>query len=243
VIVAAMNEELEPLLGRVRVERRSDMDGCGVVWGSLGSAPVVVARTGEGSAAASRGAASVLGNVSAGRMLVIGVSGGLSESLEHGTIIVGRSVTRVGGKPQLPDEEWSVAALTLNGAQSAELITTTEILCTPSAKSDALARLNGDGPAAVDLETAAYAEVAASRNVPWLAVRAISDTADDTLPVDFNRFLDDEGRIDRGKVTWYAMRHPATVPGLLEMQRRVSLCAERLAEFAERLLNPSIEVD
>jgi adenosylhomocysteine nucleosidase len=243
VIVAAMNEELEPLLGRVRTERRSDIDGCSVVRGTLGRVQVVVARTGEGSVAAARGAAAVLGEVYAERLLVVGVSGGLSESLEPGALVVGRSVIRIGGTSQAPDEDWLAAATKVGDACSADLLTASEILCTPSAKSEALAGLNVEGPVAVDLETASYAEVAESRNVPWLAVRAISDGAREELPLDFNRFRDEEGRIDRAKVMFYTMRHPAIVPAMLGMQRRVSHCAERLAEFAEKLLNPSSEVD
>jgi adenosylhomocysteine nucleosidase len=42
---------------------------------------------------------------------------------------------------------------------------------------------------AVEMESAAFAQVCHDYNVPFAAVRTISDRADDDATVDFNRFL------------------------------------------------------
>ena len=238
-----MREELGPLLASMRIDRRSSLDGCSVVWGVLGSTPVVVARTGEGQVGASRGVASLLDNVPVERLLILGVSGGLDDSLQPGALVVGSNALRPGGDVPAPDAAWAALALRLGGVTPGTLLTTPDILCTPQSKAAACGKLRLAGPAAVDLETAAYAEAAASRGLPWLAVRAISDGAGDSLPLDFNLFRDADGRIRRNRVIRHALRHPSSVSGLREMRRRVSLCARRLAAFAHDLLNAPREVE
>ena len=238
-----MGDELAPLLARTEVRRREKLDGCDVSWGTLGSAPVVIARTREGRSGAARGEAALLVRVRVERVLVIGVSAGLTAALQTGDLLVGHEVLNGGRAVPAPDADWKAAALKIDGAMKGRLVSTREIHCTPSAKAALRETVGAAVPAAADLETAAYAETAAAHGVPWLAVRAICDTADEELPLDFNQFLDDEGRIRRDQIVWYAMRHPVAVPRLRELQRRVSLCADRLAGFADRLLNPTSEVE
>jgi adenosylhomocysteine nucleosidase len=242
-IIAAMGEELAPLLARADVKQREKLDGCDLSWGKLGRAPVVIARTREGRSGATRGAEALLSRVAVERLLVIGVSGGLTEALKTGDLIIGHEILNGGRAVAAPDADWKAAALRIGGATAGTLVSTREILCTPSARAALRETVGAAVPAAADLETAAYARAAAKHEVPWLAVRAISDTADEELPVDFNQFLDDEGRIRRDQIMWYAMRHPAAVPGLRDMQRRVSLCADRLADFVDQLLNPTSEAE
>jgi adenosylhomocysteine nucleosidase len=242
-IIAAMGEELAPLLTRADVKQRESLDGCELSHARLGRVPVVIARTREGGSGATRGAEALLNRVAVDRLLIIGVSGGLTATLQTGDLIVGHELLNGGRTVPAPDADWKTAALQVGGARAGTLVSTREILCTPSAKAALRETVGAGVPAAADLETAAYASAAAKHDVSWLAVRAISDTADEELPVDFNQFLDDDGRIRRDQIMWYAMRHPAVVPGLRDLQRRVSLCADRLAAFVDQLLNPISEVE
>jgi len=221
-IVAAMREELAPLLALTEVERRGKIAGCDVVWGTLGRVPVVIARTGEGHVRAERGTAALLDEVPLSRLLVTGVSGGLTAELGPGELIVGRRVLQRGEAAPAPDGDWVAEALRIDGTIAGTMLTTREILCTPASKAAAREQLDEDGPAVVDLETAIYAEAAAASGVPWLA-----------------QFRDSEGRVQRDRIMYHAMRHPSVVRGLREMQQRVSLCADRLASFVQRLLDPS----
>jgi nucleoside phosphorylase len=234
-----MREELAPLLALTAVERRGKIDSCDVAWGTLAGAPVVIARTGEGQVMAERGSAALLKEVPARRLLVVGISGGLTPDLEPGALIVGRQVLQDGKAAPAPDGAWTAAALRMDGAAGGTLITTREILCTVACKTAAREQLGGPGPAAVDLETAVHARAAVAAGVPWLAVRAVCDTADEDLPIDFNRFRDDQGRVQRDRIMYHAMSHPSVVRGLRDMQKRVSLCAGRLAPFVQRLLDPA----
>jgi adenosylhomocysteine nucleosidase len=89
----------------------------------------------------------------------------------------------------------------------------------------------GLGPLAVEMESAAVAREAARRSIPWSAVRAISDTAADSLPLDFNRLRDHTGGLPVSRVALAALTHPAAIPGLIRLGKNTTFAAERLAEY------------
>lgn len=242
-IVAAMAEELSPLLRGLKNTRRDRRAGLALTTGTLEDHPVVAVCTGEGETAAERGVATLLDERLADRMVIIGVSGGLCPSLEPGSLIAGRSVMRDGIAAPGPDTALLSAVLRLDGVTEGTLVTTREILVTASSKADALRTVEGDGPAAVDLETYGYATAAARTGIPWVAVRAICDTASEDLPLDFNQFVGEDGRIRRERVALHAMRHPSLIPGLRHMQSRLSLCADRLGKLVAEILRPASEVE
>jgi len=136
-----------------------------------------------------------------------------------------------------PDAQWLERIPGDAGIYRGTIVSRSSMLCTREAKASARARLGPDTSAAADLESAAVAEVAARRGVPYIAVRAISDTAGESLPLDFNRFRDDSGRIDRLKVARHSMLRPALVAPLWRLRRRVSLCAENLARLVVPLVS------
>lgn len=84
------------------------------------------------------------------------------------------------------------------------------------------------GAIAVDMESVAIARAAASRNVPFLLVRAVSDGADDDLPMDFNLWFTPRGRL-RGLAQ--VLMHPSIICSLLRMKRHAELGSQALAQF------------
>jgi adenosylhomocysteine nucleosidase len=88
------------------------------------------------------------------------------------------------------------------------------------------------GAAGVDMESGALSAIAASWGVPFRAIRAVSDTASDDMPVDFNLYRDSEGRFSRSRIALAAMARPFTaVPGLLRLDRNCRLAADSLGKF------------
>jgi hypothetical protein len=90
--------------------------------------------------------------------------------------------------------------------------------------------------AAVDLESAAYARAAVEAGVPWLCLRAISDTAEEALPALLNRCRDGGGAVQRGRVARGLLKEPGAVPALLSLRQRVRRCAGVLARAAQALI-------
>lgn len=87
------------------------------------------------------------------------------------------------------------------------------------------------GAAAVEMEAAAVARKAGEWGVPFYCIRAVSDTAFDDMPLDFNRYRDREGRFSRSRIALAALARPFTaLPALLRLDHNCRLAAEALGE-------------
>jgi len=87
------------------------------------------------------------------------------------------------------------------------------------------------GAAAVDMESAAIARKAQEWRVPFYAIRAVSDTAGDDMPLDFNAYRSSDGRFSRTRIALAALARPVTrVPALLRLDRNCRIAAESLGD-------------
>jgi len=88
------------------------------------------------------------------------------------------------------------------------------------------------GAAAVDMESAALSRIAGEWGVPFRSIRAVSDTAEEDMPLDFNLYRGADGSFSRSRIALAALRRPFTaVPALLRLDRNCKLAAERLGEY------------
>jgi adenosylhomocysteine nucleosidase len=88
------------------------------------------------------------------------------------------------------------------------------------------------GALAVDMEASAVEAEAAERKVPFLSIRAVSDTAGDSLPLDFNRYRNARGDFSRSRIALVAVAHPFTVlPQLMEFDRNCRRAGDALGDF------------
>lgn len=235
-IVAALAEELAPLVRRARITERFDVDGCRLRSGWLGQHAVVLARTGVGARRARRGLAVALDRFPSGFVIGIGVAGGLSPGLAPGTLVVARGVGR-GAAPTAPDAAWVERALATGQVLPATFVAADRILATAAAKAAALRAARTVEPVAVvDLESAAFAEQAARRGIPYGLLRTVCDPAEEDLPLDFEGFRDDAGALRRARLAGHALLRPGLAGKLWQLRRRVAAGSERLAQVLEHLL-------
>ena len=235
-VLAAMDQELRPLVRRLAVERVERLGACRVVLGRLGRTPLLVVRTGEGRRLATAGATAAFERHRPVRALVLGVAGALSPTLPREAIVVARSVRDGAQDGASTDARWLEQALRVPGVRPGIAVSTERILHGADEKSRAGRMLSGEEPATVDLESAALVEAAARFGIPCLVLRAVCDAAEDDLPLDFERCRDESGAIRRLAVLRQALQHPGSVPELWRLSRRVARCAERLADAAQHLL-------
>ena len=90
--------------------------------------------------------------------------------------------------------------------------------------------------AALDMESFGAAKACAEAGVPFLAVRAISDSLDEDLPVDFNLFSSGGG-MDWPHFFFYIVTHPGVIPPLMRLGRNSRLAARNLTDAVEALLD------
>jgi adenosylhomocysteine nucleosidase len=229
-----------------------------VTLGRLAGEEVALAATGDGPAAAAAALEALAGALRPRRLLVLGVAGGLTPGLAGGTLVAARRVLAADGSPmpRHPDEGWLAQALRC-GAIAGIAVSAERILADPLAKQSALrmlpaadlasasAGLSAAGCAAsrapipiatVDLESAAYARVAAAFSLPYLVVRSVLDTAEETLPLDFEACRGSGGGVGSARVIVRALAHPGVVADLWRLRSRVEEASLRLAALAVLLV-------
>jgi adenosylhomocysteine nucleosidase len=173
------------------------------------------------------------------RLLIAGFASGLTSHLPPGSLIITDKVQDIGqSQPAyLPDAALLAAAETVSvpGVRKKRggLVTAAQMPTTPQEKHCLGERT---GAIALDRETAAIARAAQAQNIPWLCVRAITDTADERLPFDFTDFTDEDGTLNRGRLKRAMLTHPWTIPALKRLDAHTSLAAKNLAMFTEGFL-------
>lgn len=97
---------------------------------------------------------------------------------------------------------------------------------------------NETGAVAVDMESHSVAAVAAAHGLPFVALRAIADTADRSLPPAALAAVDAEGRIRAMAVTLALLRGPGQIPAMIELARgtRAGMTSLRRAAGLRRLV-------
>jgi adenosylhomocysteine nucleosidase len=238
-VVAAMEEELDSLRQRlVEVESLTLLAGTSTVGGRLGSAEVWTMATGEGSVAAERGLSALMVDRELGALLVVGVAGALSPDLSVGDLVAARTVRDGAREFPAPDPRLLQRALAVGGVVEGGVVSVERIVAEPPEKRSLWESLGERPFQVVDLESSTYARLAAERRVPFLVVRAVSDTASESLPLDFNDFRLADGRINRGKVARHLLFHPHLVGPLKGLRARLRECAGSMADVVEGILEP-----
>lgn len=166
---------------------------------------VAVRLGGMGAAAAARaGAAAVAGGPRA--VLAVGFCGALDPGLRVGDLLAAeRVVDEASGEEFAADPGLLAAAPGGRGV----LVSARRIARTP----DERGRLHGD---AVDLESAALARAAAAAGVPFLALRAVTDTTRHRLP-DFERMAAGADTLHPWAGVGYFLRRPHELPRLVRL--------------------------
>ena len=177
-----------------------------------------------GAAAAARaGGAIAAGSPRA--ILAVGFCGALDPALAVGDLVVAeRVLDEATGDSFAADPGLLAAAPGRRGV----LVSARHIARTPADR----ARLPGT---VVDLESAALARAAGAAGVPFLALRAVTDTTRHRLP-DFERMAGPSGVLRPGRVAAYLVVHPVELPMFLRLGPAATRAGRALSRGLERLL-------
>lgn len=89
---------------------------------------------------------------------------------------------------------------------------------------------------AVDMETFFILNEAQDREIAGVAIRAVSDAADERLPMDFTQILDDRGRVRIARLAREIARSPQRIPGLIRLGSASRRGAQRLAKVLDKTI-------
>jgi adenosylhomocysteine nucleosidase len=220
-VVAALDMEARSLGSRTR--RRDGLFEVGD--GTL------IAVSGMGRAAAV-GAARALVDAGATSLVSWGLAGGLDPRLRAGTICLPGVVVARDGTTFATDVHWReilAAAISQHlPVVSGTLLTSAVAIEDVAAKAAAFAET---GAVAVDMESAGVAQIAASKKLPFVAVRAIVDTAGDTLPRAVMA-AGTEGRVRLARLVFGIVRSPREIAPLMRLAQRYRAATRALGAVA-----------
>ena len=205
----------------------------------VGFAEVGVDLTGAGPKQAHLEAAKVLGSDPEPINLCVssGLAGALKSDYQIGQVLAARSVRT---ESELTDPssnplESSAPLLAFAAECGATVVEQFYSAVRVIGRSDEKRHLGAHSDAVemvsfeILLESAAY-------GIPAIAIRAISDSVDDDLPLDMNRVFTDEGQVSIPRVLGQVALHPTSVPDLVRLGQNSKVAAESLARFLDKYI-------
>jgi adenosylhomocysteine nucleosidase len=211
VIIGAMVEEVEEFLAHARVERVVDRGAFHVHEAELCGVSVAIIKCGVGKVFAAMISQHVIDTYHPSAVISTGVAGGLSPALAIGDVVVSRDcihhdldTSALGfprGRIPYTDYRFFAADATLirlavsadlenrsHKAVEGRIVTGDQFIHGDRATTHAYLteELEGD---AVDMESAAIAQVCTVNKTPFVSVRTLSDLADGSADVDYVKFL------------------------------------------------------
>jgi hypothetical protein len=164
--------------------------------------------------------------------LVSGVAGSLKKEHLVGNILVAKAVKREGIEAIMTSDDSLVRTAAQCAAKPVGFFHTADSVVNSISEKSRL----GEIADAVDMESYPIMAAAQRQGIPAVAIRAISDTADQNLPLDFNRAIDENGKIDWFPALSQVAASPRSLPQLMRFGLESSRAARKLALFLDRYL-------
>lgn len=171
------------------------------------------------------------GWIASGRVTALasfGLCGGLDPSLKPGMVVVSHEIVLPEGGAYLFDSAWARAvAGRIPGARIAPLLGAREAAVTTAEKRDLFQKT---GAAVVDMESRGVAEAAREAKLPFVAIRAVADPADRTLPKVATDAINAHGRLRPLRVLFGLLARPGDLGALLSLAKEAGLGYDALAK-------------
>jgi nucleoside phosphorylase len=224
VVAGAFPLELKHIraLGKFGKVKKGDIS---LELGVIRGMDVALVVSGAGDARAYSAAREAIRQLSPRAYVSVGLSGGLAMGLAPGEVVLGESTGFQDGTRYRADEAIIGRLSAEHSIKCGPLLVSETVITTAAAKIEAA---RASGCIAVDMESCGAARAAEEAGVPFLAIRAVSDTVDEDLPVDFNRFMKGGG-MDWGQFIPYMITHPGVLPKLLILGRKSGIASRNLA--------------
>ena len=188
--------------------------------------------SGMGGAAAAAGARRLV-QAGAGALMSWGLAGGLDPALAAGTIVLPSEVLSPEGAVFPTSDAWREqlhgAIAASQAVCSGRLLTCRELIGAPADKQRVGRQMSA---AAVDMESLAIAEIAAANSLPFLALRAIVDTAADALPPVLSAAAGEAGATGVARLLGALARAPTELPAFVRLLGRYRAASRALAMVA-----------
>jgi nucleoside phosphorylase len=198
----------------------------------------VAVQAGVGRKRAAEGARFLIRQFSPRALISFGFAGGLMPELVSGTLVIGTEVVcetwpaKVGAANCDLIQQFQAAADTENlPVYQGRLVSTLHPVSDPASKA---AWWEKSGACAVDMETAGMVEVADEAGLPWVALRAIVDSAADCLPEACLTVLRANGHLAFGRLIGRLCRSPQLLRDFLRLANDTARARRHLLRTFEQ---------
>ncbi len=245
-LIAAMPEEIRPFLERAGAYSREKLDGFDSYRFILGAREIRLIRSGMGTKNAAEATRALIAAAKPDLIINFGFAGALTSGLNVGDIVIAEHLLLHGERlfseqPGIDAFKTEELEKRLEGlfldkdfhVRKVTFITVAEIK-----SKRAMAELLPSGvlDPVLEMETVAVAQTAHERNVPLIAIRAISDGVGEELGFSIREFTDRKLNIRLGKVFLSVTKKPWIVPQLLRLAKNSRSAGNNLAAVLVVLL-------
>lgn len=218
-----MTIEVQPLLRKLHA--RQTRSTAPLTWQS---AAAHISVTGVGLHRAKPRTTDLLQSLKPRAVIITGFAGALTDALNPGDIITPARLIDAGSHTALtPATLWNITPDDL------AMVSVEQIAATPQLKTSLAAAHRAQ---AADMESAFIAQACDAHRVPWLCIRAISDSLGDTIPMELMELVKDNGEADVLAGAAWALRRPSLIGSMRQLQRHSRSAAHALADRLWRLL-------
>lgn len=205
-------------------------------FATIGAAEVGVILTGVGAERAGIATSGVIWGESEtiGCCISSGLAGALRPEYKIGQVLAARKVfvESLGKDTEQPSFECKRELVSLaieHGATAVDCFCTVDQVVATAEEKHRL----GEHSDAAEMESFDVLGEAEEFGIPAIAIRAISDTVDQDLPLDMNQVFTDEGKVSIPRVIGQIALHPSSLAGLVRLGQHSASAAEALARFLD----------
>ncbi|WP_137391247.1 hypothetical protein [Rhodoligotrophos defluvii] len=164
-------------------------------------------------------------------LVSFGVAGALDPALRSATALIPARVLDESGAAHICSPIWRGAILAHAPALEGQgdLLSVASPVTGPADKAVLRERT---GARAVDMESLAVARAAEAHGLPFIALRAVLDEAEDVIPATAMAGMRADGRTDMGATLAALARRPQDLPALVRLARANAAAGKTLARLA-----------
>ena len=196
----------------------------------IGDADVNILLTGIGAKGAWLEATKVIWDGDIDVCVSSGLAGALRSDHKAGDILVATMANAPAWKKSVASDQYLVELAATGGARTVGAFLTADRVILTASEKQALGKIAD----AVEMESAEVLYEAAAFGAKVVAIRAVSDCAEEDLPVDFNRATTPAGEMSIPRILSEVARHPTSMPSLIRFGRQSRMAAARLCAFLDR---------
>lgn len=163
-------------------------------------------------------------------LISFGVAGALDPSLNPGDLIIPDQIIGLNNGAKNTSKDHLIFHLgSCLDYRNGSLLGSEKLVTTAAEK---LSLYKTTGAVAVDMESLSVATAACDHGLPFLVIRAISDTADQDLPSVTFKAIDEQGYSQLGAIIFELSKKPNELPGLIRLARNSTKALDTLRSVA-----------